>query len=394
MFEEKIMTFFCRGIPWLVFPLLLFFQISRMYPKDPIIRFPMVFLCVLFILVACYVFFDPFSLKRKTVFFPFASLECLIIFFVYEHSLFYSLDSSSFYLSIPLPLFLFVFSYNITIEKDVNFLPIISVFMVSVYSIVFLSNHNTDIYELLSVDSGSYTILYYLPILLCLKNKFLRWGSVLLCFITVLLSFKRGGIICLISGLYVYIMICVITGTNWIQRIKRLCVSIVPLALIVVGLFYINEYYGDLIFNRFSQVQETGGSGRNVIFVHVWEMISSSSWFELLVGHGWNTVLRDNYMGFSAHNDFLECIYDCGVITFIAYLALYINLVRLMLDLLKRNSIYAAPLAASIVMFLTNSLVSHILLYDWHFITFAMFWGYIVACDDKQEKMKQCAYLT
>ena len=384
----KKMTAIVRLQVFFIFFLLLFYEINRMYPKDPIIRFPIIFLFLLFLLAVKSAFTRTSFPQKNAAFFYFIALECAIMFFLCEHSLFYSLSSSSVYLTTLLPLLLFLFSYNITVNGNDQFLPKIAIPMTGILSIVFFTNHRTGVDELLSVDAGSYVILYYIPFILCLKKVFFKTFCILLCLIAVLLSFKRGGIICLFAGLYVYAVVCVISASDWLIKLKRFCISLIPLFVIILCLFLVNDFSNDLIFTRFSKMESGGGSGRDVIYAHVLEMISSSSWYELLVGHGWNTVSRDSYLGLSAHNDFLECIYDYGVITFIAYLALYINLIRLMLDMLKRNSIYAAPLAASIVMFLTNSLVSHILLYDWHFITFAMFWGYIIACDEKEVRFK------
>ena len=57
-----------------------------------------------------------------------------------------------------------------------------------------------------------------------------------------------------------------------------------------------------------------------------------------------------------------------------------------MLSLLKRKSFYAAPFAASVAMFFLSSLISHIILYDHFFMVFALFWGYIIACDENEKK--------
>ena len=382
------MTLFQRISAVLIFTLLLLYEIYWMYTSAPIIPFPISLYVLFFFVTLIVVLMGDNIFHKNAVFYSFVALELLTIFFAYENSLMFSFSSKYLFFSIPLPLLLFLFSYNFSIKTKEGVLPVIAMIMSSVLSVVYLvnrKNSNIGLIDLLSTDSGSYAILYLIPFILCLKNKIMRGGFLLLSMITVLLSFKRGGAICLFSGLFVYALFCTLWERNLLKKSKRFIQALLLLTLAVFVLLYINGSFDGFLFNRFAMIEERGGSGRDVIYVHVVEMIKGSSFFELLVGHGYNTVLRDNYQGFSAHNDFLECIYDYGLITFFAYISLYINLIRLSISMLMRKSFFAPPLAASTVMFFANSLVSHIFLYEWFFAIFALFWGYVVACDEKEK---------
>jgi hypothetical protein len=180
----------------------------------------------------------------------------------------------------------------------------------------------------------------------------------------------------------------VFQGGNSKVKTKKILLGLVFLLAFIWGVYIFNELFDGFLFYRFYAKEFSGGSGRDEIYITVIDMIRNSSYFDLLWGHGWNTVLTDNYLGFSAHNDFLECIYDFGVVTFFSYISLYVCLIVFLISLVRKKSIYAAPLFSSITMFLLNSLVSHILLYNWFFAIFSMFWGYILACE--QEKRVVC----
>lgn len=172
------------------------------------------------------------------------------------------------------------------------------------------------------------------------------------------------------------------------EKMKRLLLTLFPLVVVVLGVYFFDAFFDGYLSYRFSKTELDGGSGRDRIFEEVVKMISNSSWIEFLVGHGWNSVVHDSYFNLSAHNDFLECLYDFGFVTLAAYISLYVCLVKMAIGMLKRNSVYVAPLSVSIVIFFINSTVSHILLYRWFFIIFALFWGYIVACDEIERNVK------
>ncbi len=368
--------------------LFLLFEIYKMFPREPIIHFPSFFLVVLCFLTSIYVFGRNYIPKDSTSI-SFIVLEILVLFFSFEHSLFYQFSYFTLYAELCLPLLFFLFSYYFTMQivnKDV--LPVVSFFLICVFSVVYLKYRNDSLDEILHSDSGSYTVLYFLPFALCLKNKYLKVLALFVCFFSVLSSFKRGGVVCLISGLYIYMFFCVIKEKKFMEKMKRLLLTLFPLVVVVLGVYFFDAFFDGYLSYRFSKTELDGGSGRDRIFEEVVKMISNSSWIEFLVGHGWNSVVHDSYFNLSAHNDFLECLYDFGFVTLAAYISLYVCLVKMAIGMLKRNSVYVAPLSVSIVIFFINSTVSHILLYRWFFIIFALFWGYIVACDEIERNVK------
>ena len=361
-----------------------------MHPEDRIIAYPLPLLIVF--LLSTILFFVLGGLPQKSGFVvSFVSLEILILFLTLEHSLFDSIYSKTAFLTLPLPLFLFFFSYHSTKGIGKIIPPYIALSLVVVFFVFYIYNRGAGI-SLRRSDSGAYTILYFTPFLLCIKNKICKIIALLLCLIAVFAAFKRGGIICLSSGLFVYIMVDALAGMNWQNKLKKFIFSFLPLALILLIYFFIDNYFDGYIFSRFAMIEETGGNGRDRVFLLTLQMIKESSWFDLFVGHGCNTVIRDSYLVLSAHNDFLECIYDYGLFVFAIYILIYVNLIKTAINMMKRRSYYAAPLFASVAMFMTNSMVSHILLYDWHFMTFALFWGYVIACDERERFQQKNVY--
>lgn len=364
-----------------IMALLVYYEVYKMYPHEPIVSFPVVNFFVLLLLIVLFIFRMDFNYKNPItqIFF---CLEMLILFISFEHHFIYHDPSLIRCVILSLPLFLFLFSYNFA-NNDSDNMPTIVFFIIIFLSTIFIFSNKTNVEEMLRAEAGSYCVLYFLPFAFCLKNKFLRNTAITVCIISMLLSFKRGGLISLLCGLFVFSIIRVFEIEDGSKKIKNIFLMVLFFAILIGGIYIFNDYFEDFLFYRFSVIESGGGSGRNEIYLHVIDMITNSSWPELFIGHGWNSVLRDNYLGFSAHNDFLECIYDVGLVAFCVYILLYVKLFFYSLYLIKRKSFFAAPFASSAAIFLSSSLVSHILLYVYFFSIFSFFWGYIIASVDK-----------
>ena len=120
---------------------------------------------------------------------------------------------------------------------------------------------------------------------------------------------------------------------------------------------------GNIISNRLMNIAEDGGSGRDRVWAVTWDMICHSSPEELLLGHGYSTVVIDSPLRLSAHNDFMEVLYNWGIVIFIPYTFLHINLIKQVINLIKTKNSIAPIMAFSYVVFLILSLVSIVILY-------------------------------
>lgn len=288
------------------------------------------------------------------------------------------------YIVLLLPFFIYIFIYKITIQtKDQKqFVPIFMTILFYSISIRYFFNYSSISSHLIDQDNYGmvpvYALLYLMPFILCLKNKSFIYITLFVIFLIVLLSFKRMGIIAFCAGFFVYYIV----DNEVIQR-KRQIFKIIAFGAISVCLLivynYIDNLSGNFLSYRFDEIQSSEGSGRIPIYKNVIEMISSSELPYLLFGHGWNAVSLNGNNALSAHNDFLEIIYDFGVVAFILYLFIYVFLYNKLKKLIKASSKYAAPFAASCVIFIVASSVSHIVIYVHYFILYIIFWAFISA---------------
>jgi O-antigen ligase len=117
-------------------------------------------------------------------------------------------------------------------------------------------------------------------------------------------------------------------------------------------------------------------------------MIEQSTKAQLILGHGHNAVRRDSPLEISAHNEYLEIIYDYGIIALTIYLGLWIYVIKQFLFHYRNNTIFFIPYALSICIFVVMSMVSQLVLYVSYFLYLVMFWGIVQAAKERWKLKK------
>ena len=295
-------------------------------------------------------------------------------------ALIYSLDSRIVLVSSILPLCFWLIGDSLnTNYKSVTlsfYLPVCFV----VLAAFFLLNFDTKLLldkEYAAVNA-SYTIVYMLPFLLLNEKRLFRIVAILLAILCTLMSLKRGGMLSLGIGLALYFLVYSKVSSGKLISFRGVFIAIIAVTAITYLVIYFNESMEGLVFNRFASLEQDEGSGRGDIYKQVQRMISNSSLIGYIFGHGWGGVARDSSLGLSAHNDFLEIIYDFGFISFLLYLVFLVRLIARFFKMLKKNHPYAPAFSASLGIFLANSLVSHIFIYSWYMLMFTFFWGFVI----------------
>ena len=214
----------------------------------------------------------------------------------------------------------------------------------------------------------SYYCIAMLPLIFIYSGKSKKY-LIYIVIAAAILSAKRTGMITCCSVLLLYYFT---KEKNIINKIKSIS-SFVILALLAY--FLASYLIGDqlaLIIERFNNISEDGGSGRDTVFEKVFTFILNSSETELFFGHGYNTVVETS-IGYSAHNDFLEVTYDYGLIGLIIYLSIYISLFSKIKHIKSQN--YRSAYICSLIIFLINSTFSHMILFPNSIIVLCSFWG-------------------
>lgn len=225
----------------------------------------------------------------------------------------------------------------------------------------------------------SYWIFFLLPVLLYSPKKWLKYIGLILTAIVLLSSFKRGGILALILGIFAYLVVKeIFIG----KRVKTLTYFVLAVTALIVILIFVDNAMGNIISERFLNIKEDGGSNRIEVWTTTWDMIKYSEAEFLLVGHGFNSVELASPLGLSAHNDFLESIYDFGIFGSIFYVLLHISLIKQIIRNIRLKNEDASIMAFTYTFFFVLSMISHVLIYPW-FTFMVISWGFGSASEQK-----------
>lgn len=266
------------------------------------------------------------------------------------------------FLSLPIaPCTLLIF-YKISRDEQItDFLWFISGAF-AVMAFLYYSNISTFRINILLGDedaemmtSDIYFLIGLLPAILIILNKKLSFIPFLILFFLTILSGKRGAMISVAAMAFIYY----ITDMGFKKRGNL--IKIILLLLLVVASVYLIVYvdgsYGTRSAERLGGISEDGGSGRTNIWRRVLFGIGQSGFFQLMFGHGFNSIY--DLLGMRAHNDFLDIFYCQGFISFVMLISVYVSLIVVNIKMYKLKYQYARILTCALVDSLMCSMVSY-----------------------------------
>ncbi|MBN1601403.1 MAG: O-antigen ligase family protein [Chitinispirillaceae bacterium] len=290
-------------------------------------------------------------------------------------------------------LFLFFFAvfrnYSSSLQKPFSYIVVIWYIVIALsysinYSVLGELVHSGQSHLL----GTSYILLYPLPLALSLKNKFWKSFCVIIGGIVVLSSIKRGGALGLAGAILVYYFVQNFYVNNEKDFVRKFFILILTIVLSLYSFItYDNVMNNGFIQERMNSISEDGGSGREEMATYLFNNIPNIPIDKLMFGYGYLGAMQFTPMHLSAHNDFLEVLYDYGLIGFTVYLWFYILFFRKIKLLIKQKSEYAAPLAAGFALLCILSMISHIIIFP-YFAWFAIFLGVFDGITAEKLKIK------
>ncbi len=219
------------------------------------------------------------------------------------------------------------------------------------------SSYNLSIIDSNGAVADVYYLIGLLPIVLLYIPQKYKIIPFLLAFIVAVMSSKRGALIATIVMLIVYFLIG--TGKSGEKRNIILRVFAVAAALVVayIVVMYFVERYNLSIFDRIEKLEDDGGSGRSdrwALIIH--DYTSNTNILNLLFGNGTGSVI--DLTGGHAHNDFLEFLYEYGIVAFILYILFDLLLIKETIRMYRKRYIYAKEFACSVSVAICMSLFS------------------------------------
>jgi hypothetical protein len=219
-------------------------------------------------------------------------------------------------------------------------------------------------------DNKGYTLVSAFPVLLLFYRKKAFPFLIGLGGIGVLIAGKRGAILCLLVSLLLMYFFTRkedrrLTLTTFLYGLFAL----IGLALL---LSYFNEYIS-AAFERVLLITEDRGSGRDNLYKGYWDGYRNSNSFYLIFGYGLYEGIDNLNTSKIAHNDWLEILYDYGILGAFLYLNVFIQLFRYLISGLSRqNKVYYYILLGTTLILTIKSIISGTFL-----MTVGTIWLYI-----------------
>jgi len=269
-------------------------------------------------------------------------------------------------------------SFNNFFYKFTIFLIFIVIFQAIIY-------YSSSFQEYVGFNKCYYP-LFALPWALSIKGRKKKLFVYLLLLIAILISFKRTISIAFVLASVFYIYISnLVNKRRFIFKNFILIISLITTSYLMYT--YIDTLFSHDITKRFSSISmEEKENDRIRIYNEIIYYQNRSTLSEWLLGHGYNSVKKATKFELSAHNDWLEILYDYGLFAFLIYGILNVYLIKYLSYLIKIRSQYAAAFGVSIIIFFVSSLLSTVILVPGHFVLISSFWGAIIGCTEQMKR--------
>jgi O-antigen ligase len=223
-----------------------------------------------------------------------------------------------------------------------------------------------NFFNLLDADAhlvSSYYTLYMLPLVFLCKKKTVRIVASLVVTVVIISSMKRSGVVALMAAIVVFIFVNQFVAKK--LKASTIIGSFIALVLFVVLFLVMANMGEESVLERFENIGDDNGSGRLAVWEVTIKLISRLDFGSLLMGNGYNTVVTHSPFNLSAHNDFLEVIYDYGLIGLFLFVAAMLTTFFYALKMVVDKWPMAPSMAMLLTIFLIQSMISHIIIYYW-----------------------------
>lgn len=266
------------------------------------------------------------------------------------------------FLSLPIaPCTLLIF-YKISRDKQITDFLVFVTLTFAVLAFLYYSNISSYRLNILLGDdyaemmtSDIYFLVGLLPAVLISLNKKLSFIPFLVIFFLTILSGKRGAMITVAAMAFIYYITDM--GLKKRGNLFKIILFLLLIAVSVYLVAYVDDSYGTRSAERLDGISEDGGSGRSSIWRVVLLSIGQSGFFQLLFGHGFNSIY--SLLGMRAHNDFLDIFYCYGFISFVMIVLVYVSLIMVNIKMYKSKYKYARILTCALIYSLMCSMVSY-----------------------------------
>ena len=226
-----------------------------------------------------------------------------------------------------IPIFVF-FYFGVTSQIDENWFSKVCVLFIICAFIEYNSARVALVLNNVSESSESfvnnmgYSLISLIPVLLFLKRPIIQYTVIILIYVFVLFSYKRGAIITCSVAFLLFLFLRV--KEQW--KTNKVILLILSLGAIIIGAQYLqNMFTQDDVFQARYLKSFEGGSHRESLYPEIMNyLFNDNNAFTFMFGNGAYATCK--YFASMAHNDWLEFAMDFGLVGLILYIRYWIAL--------------------------------------------------------------------
>ena len=274
----------------------------------------------------------------------------------------------------------YLFTFDILDRKRDRIILIVFYFIagLSIYSMVTGGGHYNENDVLVASNVVFFPILL-LPWIASVRSLKSRWLAVGVLAIITFFSLKRSALIILFIGL---VLLLFDRGAPMVKRSSSSKVLIIIIISVVAGfLLYSPASPLNDVKTRFENIESDGGNGRTDLYAVVYSMYSNLPFMNKALGAGYKRVQYELTGGaldssLSAHNDFLEVLYDYGFVGEVLYIVLLLSLLFRAIKFIRIRAWYGTASLLSFFVILILALFSNLIIYPTYIVFLASFWAF------------------
>lgn len=293
---------------------------------------------------------------------------------------------------------LFITTYQVTSKGCISEISIFKILTVAkivclTYSIILVIEHILGVIPGTSEMFPTYVLLALTPFSLYeidMKHSIKFNLFYLVCtFLVMLMTSKRSCILVLAVGIIGYFLVkAKVQGKNIRAIINRMAKYVIAILVIFIAMYFVTKLMKLDIVERLNEMLNGDTNGRSAIWENVLGAFNASTLGEKLIGHGYHAFRFYKYSGYMyilngnlAHNDYLNTLYDYGIIGVLVYVLFLLSVIKELLILIRRKSNIAPAFTFSIVLLAFLTFVSYFGIESRIINYVAIFWGYTLAVE-------------
>lgn len=246
----------------------------------------------------------------------------------------------------------------------------ISLFAAAIIQFYFWRNVYLDDLGTENKTIGVNIFVYILPLLILIRKRIFTSVLFIISLYFILIGAKRGLIICSILPLILYIKDFSKGKKNVFKWIGA--VFFIILAGFVISNLLENDSY---LMTRYYDTLEGDSSGRDIIYsTYLNQWSNSDNILNILFGYG-SVATEHTFLRSKAHSDWIEVLFDYGILGIILYVFYFINLIKLYVK--NKKSDYSSIYLCILWICGLKSIFSFVF-FDSELLALAISYGYVV----------------